>query len=71
MESFTKTTLTFLLSLMIIFLSCILTSYPVMYLWNYISPVFSGVSSINIWEALAVSVICSILFKGGSSNKDY
>ncbi|MGV3762092.1 hypothetical protein [Parapedobacter sp.] len=53
-----------------------LVGFLVMHLWNYTLPVLFGVSVINFWQAIALFVLCKILFgfgggggprKGGSS----
>jgi len=36
----------------------------VMFLWNAIIPVVSGVLSLNFWQAMGLLVLCRILFGG-------
>jgi len=36
----------------------------VMFLWNAIMPVISGVLSISFWQAMGLLVLCRILFGG-------
>lgn len=47
----------------------LLTAYPVMLLWNWLLPsIFDG-PTINFWEALGITLLCSLLFKPASSSK--
>ncbi|WP_257668997.1 hypothetical protein [Parapedobacter tibetensis] len=45
-----------------------LVSYLVMFLWNYTLPELFDVRTINLWQSMALFVLCKILFgfgKGG------
>lgn len=46
-----------------------LVGFAVMYLWNFTLPVIFGAQAIDFWQAVALFVLCKILFgfgKGGS-----
>ena len=46
----------------------LLVSFLVMFLWNYTLPVIFGIQAINLWQAMALFLLCKILFgfgKGG------
>lgn len=51
------------------FLSIII-ALPVMLLWNWLVPDILGYKSINFGQALGISLLCSLLFKDSSNNKD-
>jgi hypothetical protein len=38
-----------------------------MWLWNWLMPDLFGLQQITIWQALGLSVLCSLLFPHGSS----
>ncbi|WP_345232160.1 hypothetical protein [Olivibacter ginsenosidimutans] len=43
--------------------------FAVMYLWNFTLPVIFDVQTINLWQAIALFILCKILFgfgKGGA-----
>lgn len=45
-----------------------LVGFVVMHLWNYTLPVIFDVNAINLWQAIALFLLCKILFgfgKGG------
>ena len=46
----------------------VLAALPVMLLWNWLMPDLFGLASINFWQALGVSALCSLLFKPFSSS---
>jgi len=41
---------------------------PVMLLWNYFMPDMFGLAEINFWQALALSLLSSMLFKSAGSS---
>lgn len=43
--------------------------YPVMWLWNYTMPYLFGIVEIDFWHALALELLCGILFKPHNSDK--
>ncbi len=45
-------------------LIAILVAIPVMWLWNWLMPDLFGLKVIGVWQALGISLLCSILFKG-------
>jgi len=42
-----------------------LVAFLVMHLWNYTLPVLFGVGIINLWQAMALFLLCKILFGFG------
>ena len=50
-------------------LIALLTGVPVYFLWNAIVPDIFGLPTITFWQALGLSVLCSLLFKNSTSNK--
>ncbi len=42
-----------------------LVAFVVMHLWNYTLPALFGVSAINLWQSLALFLLCKILFGFG------
>lgn len=45
-----------------------LVGFVVMHLWNFTLPVIFGIQAINFWQAIALFILCKILFgfgKGG------
>lgn len=45
----------------------LLIALPVKYLWNYLMPALFGLGTITFKQAIALTVLCSLLF----SNKDF
>ena len=46
----------------------LLTSLPVMWLWNWLMPKLFGLIEINMWESLGLTFLCALLFKNGSND---
>ena len=44
-------------------------AFPVKWLWNMALPDLLGVNSIGYWQAWAVFLLCSLLFKSAGSGK--
>jgi hypothetical protein len=53
-----------------VIVACVL-ALPVMFLWNAIIPDITknALEPIGFWQALALNVLCCILFKSSSSSK--
>lgn len=47
----------------------ILMALPVMWLWNWLMPEIFGMETLTFWEALGVSLLSNLLFKGTYSSK--
>lgn len=47
----------------------ILMAFPVYLLWNWLLPTLFDFPIITFWEALGISMLCSLLFKSTSSTK--
>ena len=45
-----------------------LTALPVMLLWNVLMPELFGLKTIDFWQALALSCLCSLLFQNSKSS---
>lgn len=52
-------------TILFVVVSYIISAFPTMLLWNYLMPELTNglVTKINIQQALALVVLCSILFK--------
>ena len=48
----------------------LLLGYPVMWLWNTTLPNVFGWSTITFWEAVKINLLCSLLFKASTYNKN-
>jgi len=46
-----------------IVLGILLTTLPVMWLWNWLMPELFGFVTITFWQALGMSTLCSLLFR--------
>ena len=52
----------------VIWLACsVIFCFPVMWLWNWIVPSVFGLGTITWTQAWGLTLLCSLLFKGGSS----
>lgn len=60
--------ITVLSSLLIFTATVLIVAYPLMWLWNYVMPDLFWVNKINIWEAIALKVLSSLLFKKNSKD---
>jgi 4-amino-4-deoxy-L-arabinose transferase-like glycosyltransferase len=58
-----------LLVLGLLILSSILLAIPTMLLWNYVMPSIFGLTSINLYQAMALNVLSGILFKSNVNVK--
>lgn len=59
-----------LMALVGIVAMAVVIALPVMWLWDYLCPDLFGFGDISFKQALALSLLCSLLFKGSSSNND-
>jgi len=48
----------------------VLVALPVMLTWNLVMPDVFGLSEINFWQALFLSLLAKFLFGGRSSKED-
>lgn len=69
MEKFLEWIGAIILSFTIIGLVCLLLSFPLMWLWNWLMPVIFGLTKINIWQSLGIMFLSSFLFKSGTTVK--
>ncbi|RIV23633.1 hypothetical protein DYU11_11670 [Fibrisoma montanum] len=46
----------------------VLLAWPVQLLWNDVAVRLFHMPVLDFWDALKLSLLCSILFKGGSSS---
>jgi uncharacterized membrane protein YkgB len=47
-----------------------LTALPTMWLWDYLMPTLFGLSTITFWQALALNLLCGVLFKSSTTSKN-
>jgi hypothetical protein len=59
-----------LLVIGLVILSAMIMALPTMWLWNYIMPDIFGLIEINFYQALAMNVLSSILFKANTSTNN-
>ena len=52
----------------IIAVMTLLFTLPVMWLWNGLMPDLFNLPEIGFWQAMGLTLLCGILFKGGSSS---
>ena len=50
-------------------LIAIVLGFPTMWLWNYLMPDLFGLQDITIWQAFAMNMLSSLLFKANVSSK--
>lgn len=71
LEDFAKVVGFVVVGCMVIVAAAVLTAFPVMVMWNYLMPAIFGLGTIDFWQALILSALCSTLFKSStSSSKD-
>lgn len=58
------------LAVIIAILVAAIIALPVMLLWNYVVPEVFGLKEINFWQALAISLLSSLLIQSSSNSKD-
>jgi hypothetical protein len=51
----------------LLLLSAIIMGFPTMWLWNYVMPYVFGLTPINLYQAIAINFLSSILFKSNVS----
>ena len=56
-------------AVVIAFMYSILIAFPVMWLWNYLMPNLFALPVISFWQAFAMALLTSFLFKSSSSSK--
>jgi len=44
-------------------LAAIIMAFPTMWLWNYLMPDIFGLTTLNLYQAIALNFLSSILFK--------
>jgi hypothetical protein len=54
----------------LVILLAMIMALPTMWLWNYIMPDIFGLTEINFYQALAMNVLSSILFKANTSTNN-
>ena len=53
----------------LLILSAILLAIPTMVLWNYVIPNVFGLTEISLYQAMALNILCGILFKSNVNVK--
>ena len=53
----------FVITIFVFSFIAILLSFPTMWLWNWLMPIIFGLVKINIWQALGINILTSLLFK--------
>ena len=58
--------------ILIIGLTIVLCSLPLMLLWNWLMPIIFGLPTITFWQALGLNLLTGILFRSSNikANKD-
>jgi len=57
-------------SIGLVVILCLLLCLPTKWLWNLLMPSIFGLRRITVLEALGLNMLCSILFKSSSKNKN-
>ena len=71
METFLEGVLAVVFVIVIACAVALLIAWPVQLLWNEVMPEIFGLKAITFWQALMLSLLCSLLFKSScSSSKD-
>jgi hypothetical protein len=68
METFLKLIGVAVLAILFIGIIAIMLSIPVWLLWNWVAVAVLGLKHITLWEALGLTLLCSILFKSSSTS---
>lgn len=50
-----------------LFFGAFFLSFPVKWLWNYVVPTVFGLPEISYWQAVALFILCGLLFKGNTN----
>jgi hypothetical protein len=57
-----------LIFIVVLCIVAVLVAFPVKWMWNYLMPELFGLKEIGFWQALAMFVLCGLLFKPTSSS---
>ena len=52
----------------IVVIISVLSALPVMLLWNWLMPEIFGLVQIDFWQALGLTMLCSLLFKSSHTS---
>lgn len=58
-----------LIGFFLVVLVSVIIAFPIMWLWNWLMPVIFGLVEINVWQALGLSLLSSVLFKTYTTSK--
>lgn len=58
-----------LAAIFVVAVTVLLTSLPVMILWNWLMPKIFGLITINLWESMGLILLVSLLFKSSNNDK--
>jgi len=47
----------------------LILGFPTKWLWNYLMPDLFGLEEIHIWQAFAMNILASLLFKANVTTK--
>ena len=47
---------------LLLFLTCLMVGYPVMWLWNFVMPAIFGLPAMTFWQAFALYFLIRLLF---------
>lgn len=68
MESIVKWGMVAFITLFIGAAIAVFTAFPTMLLWNALMPELFGLKTIDFFQALMLSLLCSLLFKSTNSS---
>ena len=55
-----------LMLIIVLILFFVIGGWIVMATWNYVLPNVANVGPLNMWQAMALLILCALLFGGGS-----
>lgn len=58
------------LFIVVVIIVGVVVAFPIKWMWNYLMPELFGLKEIGFWQALAMYVLCGILFKPTSSSSE-
>lgn len=57
------------LVVLVLMLAAVILTLPTYYLWNWLMPMLFGLRELTLGQALGVTLLANILFKGGGGTQ--
>ena len=61
---------TIVATVLLVLLAALLSSVPVMLLWDWLMPELFGLKEITLFQAWGLTFLCALLFKSNTPSKD-